>query len=77
MKNKSIFIGSLIYFSMFSIIGIGFSSWVSVNNYNSNSDVNVNVGEVKENLTINEGIYYIFKSEYAFDYFKINKNNTD
>ncbi len=77
MKTKNIFIGSLIYFSMFSIIGIGFSSWVSVNNNSSNSDVNVNVGEVKENLTINEGIYYIFKSEYAFDYFKINKNNTD
>lgn len=35
----------------------------------STGRVNVAVGNVKPNITINDGIYYIFKSEYTFSYF--------
>lgn len=31
--------------------------------------VNVSVGNVKPNITIDEGIFYIFQSEYTFSYF--------
>lgn len=48
MKNKSIFIGSLIYFSMFSIIGIGFSSFIIAENNISSEirDIDIKIGEV-------------------------------
>lgn len=64
---------------VFSLIGVGFSSYLIEGNNNSGkSDVNINVGEVNKNLTINDGIYYVFKSEYAFDYFKIDSGqNTE
>lgn len=55
--NKNIFVGSLIYFSMFSIIGIGFSSFIiSDNNLNSEvRDIDVKIGNV--NGTYSKYVY--------------------
>ena len=51
---------------MFSIIGVGFSSWVS-GTINSKDDINVNVGEVNK-FKYNDCAYFLINSEHFFDF---------
>lgn len=63
--------GALLFLSNISLISLGFSSWMvsAESRKYTVGNINVAVGNVKENLTISKGIFYIFKSEYAFKYF--------
>lgn len=65
--------GGLLLFSNISLVSVGFSSWVTGSLGASNASANVvtSVGNVKENITIEDNIYYVFDSEYAFEYFSI------
>ena len=53
-----------------SIASIGFSSWL-IGGSNSDNEVNIDtsIGSVGENITINDGAFYIFNSQYAFSYY--------
>ena len=54
-----------------SIASIGFSSWL-IGGSNSDNEINIDtsIGSVGENITINDGAFYIFNSQYAFDYYE-------
>lgn len=70
----------LLALSNLSLLTVGFSTWVteSVSASSRLQGPNVTVGQVKENKTIDKGIYYVFGSEYAFDYFAlVNDTKTD
>lgn len=72
-KMKSKICGGLLFLSNISLISLGFSSWVigAENQQYTIGNVIASVGDVKENITIKQGVFYIFKSEYAFNYYTI------
>lgn len=53
-----------------SIASIGFSSWL-IGGSNSDNEINIDtsIGSVGENITIHDGAFYIFNSQYAFSYY--------
>lgn len=51
-----------------SIASIGFSSWI-LGNSNNEVSIDTSIGSVSENITISDGAFYIFNSQYAFDYY--------
>lgn len=59
-----------------SASAIGFSSWLALPTANSaDSNISTNVGDVNSEITIDDGIYYIFNSAYSFDYYEINNGS--
>ncbi len=66
--NKNILIGGLIYFSLFSLIGVGFSSWAIISNDITN--INVEVGKVDDsNLLIKYNLDDLIGLSYCVDGF--------
>lgn len=60
----------MLFLTNLSLVLTGFSSWLLVGDSESTSvKVNTSIGNIKDNITINQGVYYIFKSEYLFEYF--------
>ena len=66
--NKNILIGGLIYFSLFSLIGVGFSSWAIISNDKTN--INIEVGKVDDsNLLIKYNLDDLIGLSYCVDGF--------
>ena len=62
--------GGLLLLSNISLVSVGFSSWIT-GSVSALANIATSVGNVKDNITIEDNIYYVFDSEYAFEYFSI------
>ena len=67
------FRGGLLLLSNISLASVGFSSWVTGSSGSSHASTIIvaSIGNVKDDITIENYIYYVFDSEYAFEYFSI------
>ena len=72
-QNRLIGGGLLLSLCNLALFSLGFSSWATSTQVTGggSASITAQVGGVNQDITINDGVFYVFGSEYSFDYYGI------